>query len=118
MKVTVGNVTKNIPQEYHSGFTAMQPDEFDKPDKIRLTPWERYLIALHTWEFKQTSTTRRYLAEFKPECVLRQYNRKHEARYVARYVDEPDSDHARHAIVPDSLGKLCPVIMDDYVNWV
>jgi len=118
MKVFKDKVTKSIPADLWEGFHIMQPEDFDQPKKIRLSPWERFRMALYMWEDKQTSHTKRYLAGFGPECVLRQYNRTMEVRYVVKYVDEPDSDNAKHAIVPRKVGVLCPVKVDDYTNWV
>jgi hypothetical protein len=117
MKVFKDKVTKNIPAELWEGFDMMLPEDFDQPKRIRLSPWERFRMALYIWEAEQTSSTKRYLAGSSPECVIRQYNRVMECRYVVKYVDEPDSDNAKHAIVPNRIGRLCPTILDDYVNW-
>lgn len=117
MRVISGEVTKNIPAEYEAGFEMMLPEDWVAPKKVRLTPWERFRLALYTWESKQTSTTLRYLAGSSPECVVRQYNRMNDTRLVVRYVDEPDSDNVKHAIVPEVVGRLCPTIVEDYVNW-
>ncbi len=109
MKVTVGNVTKNIPQEYAPAIGMISEEQHDAPEKIRLSPWERFLYAEAAWRSKQTSTTKMYLSDVEPACVISQWNRLSECRYVVEYKAGLDDDHAKHAIVPVSVYRACPV---------
>jgi hypothetical protein len=105
MKVNIGNVTKNIPKEYYPAVGLLTESDHDNPDKIRLSPWERFLYAEAAWRMRRNSAMREYLFPFKPVGAHIQYNRKGDHRYVVEY---ENSGVTAIAIVPTAVLRACP----------
>ena len=103
MKVKVGNVTKDVPQEFAHGTTLMKDEYFDKPDKVRLSPRERFFFAEAAWRQKLATTephVYNYLYGRAPIKVVFQVNRSGETRHTAEYTGGVS------AVIPRNVGML------------
>ena len=106
-----------IPSKYWEGAKVITEDQLDSPDKIRLSEWERFILAEATWRLTLDWTVKNFLEDVSPECVVREHNRTAEVRFLVRYVGEPDSDDVKHAVTTRAVGVTCPTIVDDYKDW-
>jgi hypothetical protein len=109
MKVKVGNVTKNVPQEYAHGTTLMKPEYFDKPDKLRLSVRERFFFAEAAWRQLLAQTeplVYNCLLGHTPMTVVTQRNRKSEYRHLIKYTDGW-SVVAPWSVVRHAPDKIC-----------
>jgi hypothetical protein len=114
MIVTAGDFKKNIPQEYARAVEILTLSDWEKPDKVRLTPVERFRFAEAAWRAEQPKNIREYLDGRKPLKIIHQHNRQGETRIVVRY-DEVKGIRAQ-AIVPKWVGRACPAGLVEKVN--
>jgi len=116
MKIKIGNVVKNIPKRFKEGVSLLKESQMETPLRVRLTPFERFLLAEATW--REDSLTREYLDGFIPTHAARQVNRSRESRYVVYYKNDYKSLNAL-AIVPKSVFNKCPneLRRKEYMEW-
>lgn len=108
MKVKSGEIVKDIPQEYACGVSLIKTSLFDKPDKIRLSKWERFLFAEAAWRSKQSKYVLEHLLDRTPEQCHVQSNRRGASRYIVRY-ERTKQGFRDSAIVPRSVFVTCPM---------
>jgi len=105
MRVKAGEFVKEIPAEYAAGAELLTLSDWEKPEKIRLTPWERFRFAEAAFRMivlEDNPYVFEHLAGEKPQHIEVQMNRTGDTRYVARYSD------TKSMIVPTRVGRLCP----------
>jgi len=115
MRVKAGEFVKEIPAEYAAGAELLTLADWEEPEKIRLTPWERfrfaeaafrmYVLETHLYVFE-------HLNGHKPQHVEVQTNRTGDTRYVVRYSE------TKSMIVPARVGRLCPDKREMNVNFL
>jgi len=117
MKVKAGDIVKDIPQEYACGLKFIKTYRFDKPDKIRLSQWERFLFAEAAWRSKQSNYIKECLDGFNPMQCVEQESRDFDLRYIIRYEDA--IKWKASAIVPTGVFRTCPkdLISREKINW-
>jgi hypothetical protein len=118
MKVKIGDSIKNIPKRFHPGVFLMKESQLEAPDKIRLTPFERFLFAEAAWRHGLESMTRSHLDGYRPLYASVQFNRVKEKRYVVYYENKANALCAM-AIVPKGVYKKCPSELrkKGYFEW-
>jgi hypothetical protein len=118
MRVTIGNVTKIIPEEYWDGACMMTEDQLDAPKKLRLSTNERLLMAEMTWRLTQSDLVKEYIGDRVPESVIFQNNRMGDTRNVVKY-NEIDGIGVI-AIVPSWVMRAFPIGLrsEEDLNWV
>ena len=105
MRVKAGEYVKEIPAEYAAGAELLTLSDWEKPEKIRLTPLERFRFAEAAFRmtlFEDDPYVFEHLTGEKPQYVEVQMNRWGMIRYVIRYSD------IKGVICPARIGKLCP----------
>ena len=115
MRVKVGTVTKDVPQEYVVGTTLMKDEYFDKPDKIRLTPNERFFFAEAAWRQSLAVTqphVYNYLLGAAPVKAVWQCNRIGLCRGTVVY------SSGATAVVPSSVMNVAVYTFEEDVNWI
>lgn len=118
MRVKAGEIVKNVPQEYACGVSLIKTSLFDKPDKIRLSKWERFLFAEAAWRSKQDKYISEYLNDRCPAQGHTQMNRSGKTRYLIRY--EPNgTGFVASAVVPRSVFVKCPIdkVSHELIDW-
>jgi len=118
MRVKAGGFEKDIPQRYKRAVELLTLADWEKPEKVRLTPLERFKFAEAAWRVEQDGFVQTYLEGHHPEQIIEQMNREGEIRYVVRY-DECDGIRAQ-AIVPTWVYNACPKDKRNFQNenWV
>lgn len=115
MKVKVGLVVKDVPQEYVVGTPLMKDEYFDKPDKIRVSPRERFFFAEAAWRQSLAVTqplVYNYLLGAAPVKAVWQCNRVGEWRGSVVY------SSGATAIVPNSVMNVAVYTFEEDINWI
>lgn len=118
MKITIGEIVKNIPKQFVDGVFLISKEQLEAPKKIRLTPFERFLFAEAAWRSSHVdSWTRMYLKGFKLTHAAVQFNRAGQKRYIVFY-DGKDGINAM-AVVPRGVYNKCPIELrtKDKMEW-
>ena len=118
MRVKAGGFEKDIPQRYRRAVELLTLADWEKPEKVRLTPMERFKFAEAAWRMEQDQFVKIYLENHHPEQIIKQMNREGDVRYVVIY-DELECIRAQ-AIVPAWVYRACPKNKRglQYENWV
>ena len=106
MRVKAGEYQKEIPERFKRAVELLTLSDWEKPEKVRLTPLERFRFAEAAWRVEQSPEIKRYLDGCKPEQIIVQVNRTCDRRATVRYT-EKDGVHAQ-AIVPNWVWRACP----------
>ena len=123
MKVTIGNSVKDIPAKYAAAVGLVPEDRLEKPDKIRLTQFERFLFAEAAWRDRlkySNVVVYKYLSLMIPKCAGLQWNRNNYPRFVVRYEALPEHAIEAIAITSAHVWRQCPVDLkfEENVNFV
>jgi hypothetical protein len=118
MRVKAGEFQKEIPARYERAVELLTLADWEKPEKIRLTPMERFKFAEAAWRMEQPKLVQEYLEGCNPEQIIEQTNRLGEIRYVVRY----DEIHGvnNQSIVPNWVARACPRDLRSFQNenWI
>ena len=117
MRVKAGEYEKEIPKEYADAVKLLTLSDWEEPNKIRLTPYERLMFAEAAWRVGQPKIIAEYIGNRRPEKVIMQSNRKGDTRNVVRY-GEIDGVKVQ-AIIPTWVMRACPpnLLSHEYENW-
>ena len=121
MRVKAGEFVKEIPSRFKRAVELLTLADWEKPEKIRLTPMERFKFAEAAWRVEQPPLVNDYLKDAKPVQVIEQMNRQGEVRFVVRYSQsDGEVDYTPQAIVPNWVAKTCPKDKRSFesMNWV
>jgi len=120
MRVKAGDFQKEIPAKYAGAVKLLTLADWEKPEKVRLTPMERFLFAEAAWRVEQPKAIRDYLEGTKPEQIIEQINRLGVPRHAVRYSIIPNGTTHPQAIVPTWVKRACPkdLFSVQHVNWV
>jgi len=120
MRIKAGEFQKEIPARYGRAVELLTLADWEKPEKVRLTPMERFKFAEAAWRVEQPGLINEYLDGVHPEQIIEQMNRDGDIRYVVRYSVRDGEFHHPQAIVPNWVAKACPKDFRSFQNenWV
>ena len=118
MRVKAGEFEKEIPARYGRAVELLTLADWEKPEKVRLTPMERFKFAEAAWRVEQPEKIREYLSGAVPSQIVEQQNRVGEVRFVVRY--KAVGGCIPQAIVPTWVRRACPKdhISHQFENWL
>lgn len=117
MRVKAGEFQKEIPARYERAVELLTLADWEKPEKIRLTPMERFKFAEAAWRMEQDKHLRDHMSGWKPKQVVVVENREGEERYTVLYEAESNTTGA---VVPPWVFRACPkdLVSKDKQNWL
>ena len=84
MKIQKLGMTKNIPKALCEAFKFTPYVYFDKPDKKRLSKYERFVLHYYKLILKRSSYEFTLISPFKPILIFMDPNRLYESRYIVK----------------------------------